>query len=92
MEPRSTAVLLIACPDSKGLVAGVSDFVFRRGGNIIGADQHVDSGEGLFFMRMEWELDGSASRRSSMPWRSRPPLNYPVGPVTGLRRGLRTGR
>jgi len=53
-----TAVLLIDCPDRKGLVAGVSNLLFRFGANITHADQHQDHEAGLFFMRVEWTLDG----------------------------------
>ncbi len=38
----STATLLVSCPDRKGLVARISDFIFRHGGNILHADQHTD--------------------------------------------------
>jgi len=54
----NTAVLLINCPDRKGLVAGVSGLLYRFGANITHADQHQDAEAGLFFMRMEWMLDG----------------------------------
>lgn len=54
----SRAILLISCPDQKGITASVTDFVFRRGGNIVDADQHTDTASGMFFMRMEWELEG----------------------------------
>jgi len=53
-----TAVLLIDCPDRKGLVAGVSNLLYRYGANITHADQHQDHEAGLFFMRVEWTLDG----------------------------------
>ncbi len=53
-----TATLLLSCPDRKGLVAAVSDFVFRNGGNIIHADQHTDKEESVFLQRVEWELAG----------------------------------
>jgi len=55
---RNTAVLLIDCPDRKGLVAGVSGLLYRYGANIAHADQHQDDEAGLFFMRVEWWLDG----------------------------------
>ena len=55
---RNTAVLLIDCPDRKGLVAAVADLLYRHGANIPHADQHQDHEAGLFFMRVEWELDG----------------------------------
>lgn len=53
-----SAVLLISCPDRKGLVASVTDFIFRHDGNILHLDQHVDAQQGVFFMRVEWELGG----------------------------------
>lgn len=52
------AVLLISCPDQKGITAAVTEFVFRRGGNIVDADQHTDTEAKLFFMRIKWELEG----------------------------------
>jgi formyltetrahydrofolate deformylase len=53
-----SAVLLITCPDRKGLVATVSGELYRFGANIIHADQHQDHDAGLFFMRVEWTLGG----------------------------------
>ena len=59
---KDTAVLLIDCPDRKGLVARVSSLLYERGANILHADQHQDHELGLFFMRVEWGLaDGSPS-------------------------------
>lgn len=55
---NETAVLLISCPDQKGLVAAVSNFVYRNGGNIVHADQHIDQPQSIFFQRVEWELGG----------------------------------
>ena len=55
---ESTAVVLIICPDRKGLVAGVAGLLYRYGANIVHADQHQDHDAGLFFMRVEWSLDG----------------------------------
>lgn len=54
---KDTAVLLINCPDRKGIVYAVCDFVLNNNGNIIELDQHVDRDESYFFMRIEWELD-----------------------------------
>src|SRR5690606_13335786 len=58
MADSKTAVLLLSCRDQRGLVAAVSDFVYRHGGDIIHADQHTDREEGLFLQRVEWELAG----------------------------------
>ncbi len=57
-KPGVTAILLISCPDQKGLVASVADFLFRNDGNIIHADQHTDQEEGIFLQRVEWQLEG----------------------------------
>ncbi len=54
----NTAILLIDCPDRKGLVAGVANFLYRNNANILHADQHQDNEAKLFFMRVEWDLDG----------------------------------
>jgi formyltetrahydrofolate deformylase len=56
---KDTAVLLIDCPDRKGLVARVATLLYERGANILHADQHQDHDLGLFFMRVEWGLNGS---------------------------------
>src|SRR6185312_10306783 len=53
---KDTAVLLIDCPDRKGLVARVSGLLFEHGANILHADQHHDHELGLFFMRVEWGI------------------------------------
>ncbi len=53
-----SAILLIHCPDKRGIVAIVSQFLHENGGNIIHLDQHVDPETGVFFMRVEWELAG----------------------------------
>jgi len=52
--------LLIDCPDQKGLVARVAGMLYERGANILHADQHQDHDLGLFFMRVEWSLNGHA--------------------------------
>jgi formyltetrahydrofolate deformylase len=51
-QPRLIALLHGA--DRPGLVAGVSGWIFRQGGNIIHADQHHDASAGAFFQRVEW--------------------------------------
>ena len=56
--PNPTATLLISCPDQKGLVAKIANFIYANGGNIIHADQHTDGNAGLFLTRIEWQLDG----------------------------------
>jgi formyltetrahydrofolate deformylase len=53
----NTAILLIHCPDRPGIVAAVTSFLSRHEGNVLYLDQHVDREAGVFFMRLEWELD-----------------------------------
>ena len=55
---HDTAILLINCPDRKGLVATVSGLLYEHGANIIHAEQHQDHEAALFFMRVEWALEG----------------------------------
>jgi formyltetrahydrofolate deformylase len=59
----STAILLISCPDRQGIVAAVTGFIRDRSGNILYLEQHVDAEENVFFMRVEWSLDGFAVPR-----------------------------
>ncbi|WP_017651163.1 formyltetrahydrofolate deformylase [Fortiea contorta] len=55
---NATATLLISCPDQRGLVAKIANFIYANGGNIIHADQHTDFAAGLFLTRIEWQLKG----------------------------------
>ncbi|HEY6180943.1 MAG TPA: formyltetrahydrofolate deformylase, partial [Terriglobales bacterium] len=52
---KNSAILLVTCPDRKGVVATISDFVFRHNGNIIHANEHADEGSNLFLMRVEFD-------------------------------------
>lgn len=60
------AVLLISCPDKRGLIAAVTDFIYKNNGNIEHADQHVDMDRGVFFMRIEWSLEGFNIKREDI--------------------------
>ncbi len=53
---KNTAVLLVDCPDQKGLVAAIADFLLRHDANILHADQHQDGEQKRFLMRVEWDL------------------------------------
>ena len=58
MRPTETAILLIDCPDRKGLVLAIIGFLVRMYDvNILNADQHQDTEVGLFFMRVEFATD-----------------------------------
>ncbi len=56
-DKQNRAVLLLSCPDKKGLVAKISQFIAEHGGNIIDLDEHVDPDEQIFAIRVEWELE-----------------------------------
>ena len=71
---KDTAVLLIDCPDRKGLVARVSGLLYDHGANILHADQHIDRDAGLFFMRVEWSLNSASGAQ---------PDKGTVAPATG---------
>jgi formyltetrahydrofolate deformylase len=58
-----TATLLISCPDQRGLVSKIANFIYSNGGNIVHADQHTDFAQGLFLSRVEWQLEGFNLRR-----------------------------
>lgn len=52
---KNTAILLLSCPDQKGVVATVANFVYTHGGNILHADEHADQESSLFLMRVEFD-------------------------------------
>ena len=60
-----TATLLVSCPDQKGLVSGISSFIFRNGGNILQSDQYTDVEAGIFLARFEFHLAGFQIPRRS---------------------------
>ncbi len=62
----ASAVLLLSCPDQRGVVAAVADFIVRHAGNILHAEQHIDDVERVFFQRVEFDLDGFALARSEI--------------------------
>jgi formyltetrahydrofolate deformylase len=48
----------VECPDQKGIVAAIANFVLAYEGNILHADQHQAAELGLFLCRVEWDLSG----------------------------------
>lgn len=51
--------LLINCPDSKGIVTTITQYILEREGNIVYLDQHVDRENSIFFMRLECEFENA---------------------------------
>jgi formyltetrahydrofolate deformylase len=60
MPNPKIAILLIDCPDRKGIVVAIVNFLVQRYDiNILNADQHQDVELGLFFMRVEFATDAA---------------------------------
>ena len=79
----ASAILLIIAPDRQGLVAEVADFLYSHRANILHADQHIDSNENLFFMRVEWDLakfdlDQPAFKQAFKPLAERLKLDWRI--------------
>lgn len=61
------ARMLISCPDGPGIVAAVSRFLYEHGANIVQSDQYtMDPEGGMFFMRVEFDLDGLDGRVAAL--------------------------
>ena len=54
---KPTAILLLHCPDQPGIITEITKFITDNQGNIVYLDQYVDRQDGMFFMRLEWELE-----------------------------------
>ena len=52
---HNSAILLVSCPDRKGVVASIAEFIFRHGGNILFNDEHGDEESNLFLTRVEFD-------------------------------------
>jgi formyltetrahydrofolate deformylase len=79
---KNTAILLIECPDQKGLDAAIAEFIFRHDGNILHFEQHQAGEERFYLARVEWGLRdfklplqdfpakfGPIANKFSMHWR-----------------------
>jgi formyltetrahydrofolate deformylase len=79
---HNSVILLVSCPDRKGVVAAIADFIFRHGGNILFNDEHGDEESNLFLTRVEFDASdfdfeiarfadhfGPVARDFQMDWR-----------------------
>ncbi len=57
-------IILIHCPDQKGIICAATSFIHNADGNIVYIDQHVDKHLDTFFMRIESEFDKDTSSLS----------------------------
>jgi formyltetrahydrofolate deformylase len=55
---KNSAVLLVQCPDRKGLDATIAEFIFRYDGNILHFEQHQAGEDRYYLARVEWDLTG----------------------------------
>jgi len=65
---KKSAVLLLSCPDRKGIVAAISGFIAQHGGNILHADEHNDRDSNTFLMRVEFDPADLALPLSDFAW------------------------
>ena len=63
---KTSAILLIHCLDKPGIVVAITEFIHKNDGNILYLDQHVDSEQGVFFMRIEWDLEKFAIQQDKI--------------------------
>ena len=54
---QNSAILLMHCPDQAGIIAVITEFINTNGGNILYLAQYVDRVNGIFYMRVEWDLE-----------------------------------
>jgi len=53
---KNSAILLVQCPDRKGLDATIAEFIYRYDGNILHFEQHQAGEERYYLARVEWDL------------------------------------
>jgi len=69
---HNSAILLVSCPDRKGVVAAIAEFIFRHNGNILCNDEHGDEESNLFLTRVEFDTAGFAFDLTEFPERFGP--------------------
>ncbi len=55
---KNTAILLVQCPDRKGLDATIAEFIYRYDGNILHFEGHQTGADHYYLARVEFDLDG----------------------------------
>jgi formyltetrahydrofolate deformylase len=66
LNQQTTAILLAECPDQAGIIAKVTNFLTKNNGNIVDLEQHVDTADKHFFMRVEWQLENFSIDREQI--------------------------
>jgi len=55
---KNSAILLVQCPDRRGLDAALADFIYQHNGNILHFEEHQVGEKGFYLARVEWDLTG----------------------------------
>jgi len=76
------AVLLVECPDQRGLVHAISGVLLRHGCNVVGNQEFVDAASGRFFMRTEF--DGLENSDAGQQLVAETQFSLPPGAVVRL--------
>ena len=71
----SIITLTIQCPDQKGIIADVTQFIYSNKGNILYIDQYVDRENKAFFMRLESEFLNNENGINAIN------LSFEIGPA-----------
>lgn len=66
---KTSAILLVQCPDQKGLDAAIADFIYRHGGNILRFELHQTEVDRFYLARIEWDLAGFDLELNDFPLR-----------------------
>ena len=66
MHNKKTAVLNLSCKDQKGIIALITDFIYKNEGNIIALDEFVEPLSKTFFMRVEWDINGFRINKNNL--------------------------
>ncbi|MGB6875373.1 MAG: formyltetrahydrofolate deformylase [Candidatus Acidiferrales bacterium] len=66
---KNSAILLVQCPDQKGLDAAIADFIYRHGGNILRFELHQTEVDRFYLARIEWDLAGFQLEMKDFPQR-----------------------
>lgn len=70
---KNTAILLVQCPDRKGLSAAIANFIYEQNGNIVHVEQHQAGEENLSYLaRTEFSLEGFNLNLEDFPARFAP--------------------
>jgi len=59
-------IFLIQSPDSKGLLAGITDFFYRKNFNILNCQQHTDVYTAKYFMRIKLDMNDLKTSRTEL--------------------------